>query len=252
MKYELFYDAAPTKSQSIRCQSDLAKEFFPLVRGVVNRMRNRLPANADLQELESVGVQGLMSAVKRYDASKATTFSAYASTRIRGAILDELRKMDTLTRSSRSKIKTINETIGQLEQALGRTPSDQEIAAKMAISLRELDSLRAKVTPQRVISLDDETLQQDTSASSLHEAIADERIVPIYEHMQDAEAANLLGEEVSELPERLRQVVNMYYFENMLLAEIAEVFGVTEARICQIHAQALSALRRKMEQKIAA
>ncbi len=261
MKIDVLYDATPGESRRKRNipvfldatdEESLIRAHYPLVRSVVNRMRAKLPANADLEELHSIGVTGLMAAVKRFDRSQALTFRSYAATRIRGAILDELRKMDSLPRTRRSKMRELNRAVEELEQKLGRAPRDEELAKHIGLSLPELYKLRESVRPSVTISLDCPVCENNGEESSLHEAIADDRHVPCQERMEQRELIRLLGEHVGELPERQRQVVSMYYFEQMRLADIAEVFGVTEARICQIHTQAVGALRNTLTKARAA
>lgn len=250
VKSEGSKDPSPASAAKSPGEVELAERYYPLVHGVVNRMRSNLPPNADIEELHSIGVSGLMSAIQRYDHNKEVTFPGYAALRIRGAILDELRKMDTISRQSRAKMREINEVVTRLEQAHGRVPSDVEVAAEMKMTTADLASLRQKVTPKKVVSLDETRGDADDSDANLHEAIADERIVPCVEQLENTEAAQMLAKVVKELPERQRKVVSMYYFDNKRLADIAEVFGVTEARICQIHSQALGMLRKHLSEQM--
>lgn len=252
MKLDVLYDATPGQRKSAPAatvcldgtsEDALIRAHLPIVRSVVNRMRSRLPASADLEELHSIGVTGLMSAVKRFDAKQAITFRAYASTRIRGAILDELRRMDSLPRTRRTKMRALNAAVEELEQALGRTPRDEELARKLELSLPELYKFRDSVRPNVTVSLDSPVSDDGSDSTCLHDAIADDKHVACHEQLEKRELVRLLGEHVESLPERMRQVVSMYYFEQMRLADIAEIFGVTEARVCQIHTQAVAALR---------
>jgi len=221
----------------------LLEEYYPLVKSVVRTMMVHLPSCADAEELESVGVFGLIAAVDKYDESQKKTFKGYAAVRIRGAILDELRRMDTLPRTRRAKVRHLQETVEGLEQRLGRVPNDQELANEMNMSLSQLRRYQSKAQPVVTFSLDN-TQNEDGESSNLHEAIADESNLPCLEKLEKEESVHMLSDAFSELPERQQEVVRLYYYEEKRLAEIARVFGVSEARVCQIHNQALKKMRK--------
>lgn len=220
----------------------LLVEYYPLVRYTVNAMRSRLPSHADLDELHSVGVSGLMAAVDNYDADQHATFKAYASLRIRGAILDELRKLDSLPRNRRASFREIQKTIADLEQELGRAPKDDEMAKAMGISEAEFVRLQEKTRPTYTVSLDMPTPTGEDDRP-MHDMIADDRQQPVFEAMEHRELIDEMADKIQTLPERMQKVLVLYYFEGCRLAEIAEVYGVTEARICQLHTEALRRLR---------
>ncbi|MEM9227070.1 MAG: FliA/WhiG family RNA polymerase sigma factor [Verrucomicrobiota bacterium] len=226
-------------------QNELLEEYYPLVSNVVKSMLSYLPRCADQEELHSVGVTGLIAAVKRYDPEQSGTFKAYASMRIRGAILDELRRMDSLPRTRRAKVRELNKAVEALEQELGRAPRDEELAKSMGLTIPELVRYQEKARPVVLVSLDGSPTQDDEE-SNLHEAIADQNSRPCYEDLEKSETIEQMADLIQELPERQKKVLAMYYYEGMRLAEIAEVFGVSEARICQIHTQALGVLRRTL------
>lgn len=220
----------------------LLEEYYPLVKSVVRTMLVHLPSCADAEELESVGVFGLIAAVDKYDESQRKTFRGYAALRIRGAILDELRRMDTLPRTRRAKLRRLQETVECLEQRLGRVPSDEELAEAMNMSLAELRRYQSKAQPVVTISLDN-TQNDEGEMSNLHEAIADESNLPCLEKMERDESMQMLSQAFATLPERQQEVVRLYYFEEKRLADIARFFHVSEARVCQIHNQALKKMR---------
>lgn len=205
-------------------------------------MRSRLPSNADFAELHSIGISGLVAAVDNYDPEQAASFRGYASLRIRGAILDELRRMDSLSRKRRSAYRQLQQTIETLEQRLGRTPHDEEIAKELGMTLVEFERHRLKSRPARTFSLDTPIDEEDPGAS-FHDTIADECQRPGYEPIEKTELIQSVLEHLESLPERTQKILAMYYYEGMRLAEIAEVFSVTEARICQIHSGAIQKLR---------
>lgn len=225
-------------------QEALLEQYYPLVHTVVKRMLPRLPQYADAEELCSVGLTGLIAAVKNYRPDMAATFKSYAMLRIRGAILDELRKMDLLPRVSRMKWRHLQQIVSDLEQRLGRVPTQGEIAKEMNLTEQQLEGYQRKIHPISTFSLDVDTAPNGEELN-LHESIADESARPSYAGMEDREMAERLNACVRELPERQRQVIDLYYYNGKRLAEIAEIFGVTEARICQIHSQALETLRRR-------
>lgn len=252
MKLDIFHDSgSPQKSRNLipagdATESSLATRYYPLVGAVVNRMRPNLPPNADLEELHSIGVSGLMAAVQRYDKEQAITFHGYAATKIRGAILDELRKLDTLPRTRRAKYRNLNKAVEELEQHLGRVPRDSELAEKLGMSTGDLCRLQEHVRPCSIVSLDAPADSRDENAALLHETIADDSLEQTSARMEKREIFSQLSEQLAKLPERQRSIVTMYYFEGKRLAEIAEVFGVTEARVCQIHTQAVNTLRQSL------
>ncbi|MGJ3244442.1 MAG: sigma-70 family RNA polymerase sigma factor [Opitutales bacterium] len=225
-------------------QEALILRYLPLVRSVVNGMLAQLPRCADGEELRSVGLNGLIQAIQKFDPSQRKTFEGYAAMRIRGAILDELRRLDWMPRTARSKSRWLQGEVANLEQSLGRVPTDAEIRRHLEMDGKTFDRLKKQTRQLQFIPLDKPVTQAEGEGSDLHEAIPDESQGLSSEELEKSELADLMVEQMESLPERQRQVLAMYYFENMRLAEIAAVFGVTEARVCQIHTQALGSLRK--------
>lgn len=226
---------------------ELLQDHLHLVRVVVSKISKTLPSHVDLDDLRSVGLQGLISAVRRYDPEQGKTFDGYAMMRIRGAILDELRRMDVMPRTARAKARTIQTTVAKLEQKLGRTPTDEELQAELNLSTKDFRRMMRHAKPVNFVSLDSAHANEDPDEANLHEAIPDDSQEMCYDKMQNEELKRIVAERISLLPERQKKILAMYYFEEMKLAEIAEVYGVTEARICQIHAQALGTLRKYVQ-----
>lgn len=220
----------------------LMKRYYPLVKNVVRAMARHLPACADTEELESVGVTGLVAAVQRYDSSKSETFEGYASMRIRGAVLDELRRMDRMPRTARQKVRRLQAAVEELEQKLGRTPTDLELRESMGLSVKEFDRLRRSAQKVSVVSLDASADSQHDDSVNLHDAIPDRDSPSAEETLERMEMRELVASKIRCLPARQQKVLAMYYFEELRLADIAEIFGVSEARICQIHTQAVNSL----------
>jgi len=219
----------------------MLEQYGPMVKIIVSRMRCKLPAHADYEELESVGMMGLLAAIDRFDRSKGYSFQTYASVRIRGAILDELRAMDMLPRSVRLKQRLLERTSGALEQRLGRVPAEEELRKELNLDERAFAKLRMQTQPVSVVSLDAEMEGAD---SSFHECIADDAAEVVSERIEREEMQELVARKIMELPEQSRKVLALYYNEGMRLAEIGELMGLSEARICQVRAQAVEHLRR--------
>ncbi|GHC04972.1 FliA/WhiG family RNA polymerase sigma factor [Cerasicoccus arenae] len=232
-------------------RDELIEEYYPLVRAVVNGMLAHLPSCADADELHSVGVTGLVAAIDRYEPKHAKTFKSYAGTRIRGAILDELRRMDALPRTRRAKVRQLRQTVDKLEQTLGRAPNDSEIAKELKLSAKQYDRFRVNAETIHFVSLDQSHATKRDDEPNLHETIADERDEPVFQRLERNEMIGEVAELINQLPERQRSIIIQYYYEGKRLSDIAEVYGVTEARICQIHTQAVAKLRRSF-QKVSA
>jgi RNA polymerase sigma factor FliA len=221
----------------------LIENHLPLVRSIVERMRRKLPSKIETDELYSIGVTGLVAAARNYRASRECSFASYATTRIRGAILDELRRMDWMSRATRSKAKRLGSAISKLEQEQGGSISQDLLCAEMQMTEGELAELMEEVRPVKFVSLDGVDEQSDLEDQSLHEIIPDDSCVAPLDALERKEVLSLLAQRMEQLPAVPKKVLAMYYYENMRLAEIATCFGLTESRICQIHTQTVGLLR---------
>ena len=221
----------------------LIENHLPLVRSIVERMRRKLPSKIETDELYSIGVTGLVAAARNYRASRECSFASYATTRIRGAILDELRRMDWMSRATRSKAKRLGSAISKLEQEQGGSISQDLLCAEMQMTESELADLMEEVRPVKFVSLDGVDEQSDPEDQSLHEIIPDDSCVAPLDALERKEVLSLLAQRMEQLPAVPKKVLAMYYYENMRLAEIATCFGLTESRICQIHTQTVGLLR---------
>jgi RNA polymerase sigma factor for flagellar operon FliA len=230
-------------TQSVIDEKDLIERYLPLVRNVVDRVKITLPPHIDADDLYSVGVTGLISAVRKYDPAQGRTFAGYAALRIRGAILDELRRMDWCPRRTRARVRKLKEAIGDLEQRLGRAVTAEEICGELHISPAEYERWLEESRPMAFVSLDHQMENEESDGGSLHELLADDSDVTGRDNLEQAELLQLLSQRLGELPDMHRKILTMYYHENMRLAEIAAVFGLTESRICQIHSQTIIGLR---------
>jgi RNA polymerase sigma factor for flagellar operon FliA len=224
-------------------EKELIERYLPLVRNVVDRIKLTLPAHIDAADLYSVGITGLIAAVRRYDPQQGSTFASYAATRIRGAILDELRRMDWCPRRARARARKLKEAINALEQTLGRAASEPEICTALKLTPKEYAKWLDESRPVTFVAIDQTADGEDSDGTSLHEMLSDDSDVTGRERMEKSELLQLMAQRISELPDIPRKILAMYYFENMRLAEIAAVFGLTESRICQIHSQTILGLR---------
>jgi RNA polymerase sigma factor for flagellar operon FliA len=245
--------ARPAAPDSARQQDfeALLERHLPLVRALVERMKRKLPASLEAEDLYSVGVTGLVVAARNYRSAQAGSFAAYAATRIRGAILDELRRLDWMSRSSRSKAKRLGSALSRLEQAQGGAVTPESLCAELQMSEAELQALQEEMRPVRLVSLDSPEEGGELEERSLHDLIADDGAASAGELVERKELVGLLAGRIAQLPEMPRKVLAMYYYENLRLADIAAAFGLTESRICQIHTQAVKQLRAYLQSVMA-
>jgi RNA polymerase sigma factor for flagellar operon FliA len=222
---------------------DLLENHLPLVRSIVERMRRKLPRNVETDDLYSIGVTGLVAAARNYRPSQERIFAAYAAARIRGAILDELRRTDWMTRATRSKAKRLSSAISKLEQEQGGNFNQDSLCAEMQMTEDELTDLMEEVRPVKFVSIDSALDQSEFEDHSMHEIIPDDSCIPALDALERKEILSLIAQRMVELPDMPRKVLAMYYYENMRLSEIAACFGLTESRICQIHTQTIGLLR---------
>jgi RNA polymerase sigma factor for flagellar operon FliA len=224
-------------------EEDLVEEYLPLVKTVVGRVAMSLPAHVDINDLHSAGLVGLLHAVRQFDPQGGSSFESYARVRIRGAILDELRRLDWVPRSVHTKARRVQTVIQRLEQIKGSAPSDAEIARELNLSIAEYEELMTEIRPATYICLDAAQSEDDGGDTSHHESIGDTTQTDPAEHTSRRELARIIADRLEQLPEMQRKVLALYYFEGLRLREIAEVFRVTESRICQIHSQAVLSLK---------
>ncbi len=225
----------------------LLQQYTPLVRRLAHHMIAKLPANVEVDDLIQVGMIGLNDALTRYEASQGAQFETFATQRIRGAMLDELRENDWMSRSSRKSQKDIEKAVQRLEQKLGRAPLESEIAADMDMSLSDYQSLLGKVRGTQLVYLEDMTRgngDDDEGFLDRHET-PDGEADPMA-LLRNQRLRSSLVNAIQSLPEREQYIMGMYYEHDMNLKEIAAVLGVTESRVCQLHSQSIARLRTKM------
>lgn len=225
-------------------RSALIKQYQPLVRRLAHHMMAKLPPSIEVDDLIQVGLMGLSEALTRYEASQGVQFETFATQRIRGAMLDELRENDWMSRGSRKSQKEIESALRKLEHQLGRSPMESEIAAELGISLGEYQSLLGKVRGTQLVYLED-IGGSDEDDSYLDRHVADTDADPL-NLLRGQRLRKALVDAIKQLPEREQYIMSMYYEQDMNLKEIAAVLDVTESRICQLHSQSIARLRAKM------
>jgi len=226
----------------------LILHYSPLVKYVAGRVGVGLPPNIEQADLVSYGIFGLIDAIEKFDLDRAIKFETYAISRIRGAIIDELRAIDWIPRSVRYKAREVEKAYAKLEGELHRTPTEAEVAAELGIALEDLHQIFSQVSFVNVVALD-ELLSvggEKGDKLSLVDTLEDPKAEDPVLAFESEETKFLLAKAINMLPEREKIVVTLYYYEGLTLAEIGQVLGVTESRICQMHTKAVLQLRGKL------
>jgi RNA polymerase sigma factor FliA len=227
----------------------LILHYAPLVKYVAGRVSVGLPPNIEQADLVSYGIFGLIDAVEKYDLERGIKFETYAISRIKGAIIDELRAIDWIPRSVRFKAREVEKAYATLENRLRRTPTDIEVAQELGITINELHSIFNEISFVSVVALD-ELLTVGSERGdrlSLVETLEDKGAEDPQAAFEAEELKVILAGAINRLPEREKIVITLYYYEGLTLAEIGQVLGVTESRVCQMHTKAVLQLRSKMQ-----
>jgi RNA polymerase sigma factor for flagellar operon FliA len=225
-------------------QDEQITKYAPLVKRIAYHMMARLPASVEVDDLIQVGLIGLMDAVGRFDGTQGAQFESYATQRIRGAMLDELREADWLPRHVRQKSRQIETAIHKLEQRNGRSPSEQEISAELGLPLDQYQTMLGDVKCSQLLYYED--FSDEDSASFLERYLVDGASDPLAV-LEDEGFRDSLIAAIHHLPERERSMMGMYYEQDMNLKEIGAVLGVSESRVCQLHSQAVARLRAQLK-----
>ncbi|MCU1677862.1 MAG: polymerase, sigma 28 subunit, SigD/FliA/WhiG [Frankiales bacterium] len=243
---KLWREFKDTKEHELR--ERLILHYSPLVKYVAGRVGVGLPPNIEQADLVSYGIFGLIDAIEKFDLSRAIKFETYAISRIKGAIIDELRAIDWIPRSVRYKAREVEKAYAALEGRLHRTPTETEVAEELGISLEDLHAIFSQVSFVNVVALD-ELLNvggEKGDKLSLVDTLEDTKAEDPVAAFETEETKYLLARAINTLPEREKIVVTLYYYEGLTLAEIGQVLGVTESRICQMHTKAVLQLRSKI------
>ena len=222
----------------------LILHYSPLVKYVAGRVGAGLPRSVDQNDLASYGLFGLIDAIDKFEPERGFKFETYAINRIKGAILDELRALDWVPRSVRSRARRIETAITDLEHKLQRAPTEEEIAETVEMEIDELHDALAEIGRSGIAALDE--FVGGDSQTSMGEMLADPGGVSPEGAFQAEETRRGLVDAINRLPNRERLVVTLYYYEGMTLSEIGDVLGVTESRVCQIHAKTMMSLRNRL------
>ncbi len=237
------WKSAPTPELRDR----LILHYSPLVKYVASRVSVGLPQSVEQADLVSYGIFGLIDAIEKFEPDRGVKFETYAIRRVRGAIIDELRSIDWVPRSVRAKARAIETAFSTLEGELGRSPTDAELAKALSLTEHELQNTYTQISFVGVVALDDMFPRSGdrNEAATLADTIPDRGEGPmgLYEVEELRQA---LANALNRMPEREKIVLTLYYYEGMTLAEIGEVLGVTESRVCQIHTRAVLQLRSRL------
>lgn len=231
-------------------REQLILHYAPLVKYVAGRVGVGMPSSVDHADLVSYGIFGLMDAIERFEPERGYRFETYAVSRIRGAIIDELRSVDWVPRSVRAQARQIEAAMQRLVGSLGRTPTDEELAEELELEIVELQDALARMAMTSVAALDETLHVGDGDRIPLIDTLQDPDAVLPEESLDDAATKDLLRQTITRLSEREQTVLGLYYFEGMTLAQVGEVLGVTESRVCQIHTKAVMSLRVKLLERI--
>jgi RNA polymerase sigma factor for flagellar operon FliA len=248
MLAQLWRSFKTTGDASLR--EKLILHYSPLVKYVAGRVGVGLPPNIEQADLVSYGIFGLIDAIEKFDIERAIKFETYAISRVRGAIIDELRAIDWIPRSVRHKAREVERAYAELEAQLHRTPTEAEVAKHMGIAVGDLHAIFSQVSYVNVVALDEllsvggEKGDKLTLVDTLEDKHAEDPVLAF----EGEETKYLLARAINQLPEREKIVVTLYYYEGLTLAEIGQVLGVTESRICQMHTKAVLQLRGKINE----
>ncbi len=228
----------------------LALHYMHLVRSVVSRLPLNLPSSLCVEDLISYGTIGLLESIQRFDPDRGLKFETYASLRIRGEIIDQLRSQDWVPRGVRKRSKQLMEALTHLEQTLGRTPTEEELSGHLGITKQRLQALQNE-TSHLVLSLDEHiNADSDGSSLSLLDTVADKNGLDPLGRYEEGDLKHKLAGAIHSLPEREKLLIALYYQENLTLKEIGDIISVSESRVCQLHAQALMRLKTRMAQHV--
>ena len=240
-KLKMWSDYSKNPSQELR--EKIILEYAPLVKVVAGRLSMYLGYNVEYDDLVSYGIFGLIDAIDKYDTTKEVKFETYASLRIRGAILDQIRKMDWIPRTVRKRQRDITNAIKAIESRTGKTATDEEVAKELGISQDEYDDWQSQMKVTNVISLDEFT---EAGGSEISESRTVSRFEMPEEAVEKEELKVMLEQALAQLTEKEQKVITLYYYEDLTLKEISNVLEVSESRVSQLHTKALGKMKNKL------
>ncbi len=227
-------------------RDDIINEYAGMVKIIASRLAIRLPSHIDINDLINVGITGLIESLDRFDPTRGVKIQTYLSFRIKGAMLDELRRMDWLPRTIRQKAKKLDNEYSKAEAKLGRAPTEEEMAESFGMGEGEFQKFILDAKGVAVLSLEDMGISSNGDKRNILDCIADSNAEDPFQQLNFKEVKSLLGDAINALPDKERLVLSLYYYEELNLKEIGQVLGVTESRVCQLHTQALVRLRNKL------
>ena len=229
---------------SDRARDALIVHYAPLVKYVAARLSIGLPSSVDQEDLASAGIVGLMEAVSKFEPGRGYKFESYAAARIRGAIIDDLRTQDFVPRSVRRQARKVEAVLSKLQAQLNRTPSDEEVAEEMGVTVRRLRSIYSRISSVMFVSLDRLLMVGDQAGGlSLVDTLVDTKAEDPVTSLEERELRQFLASAIAKLPERERTALTLYYYEGLNLAEISAVVGVSQARVSQMNAKSVLQIR---------
>jgi len=231
-------------------KDDLLKRFAPLVRHVVERVAATLPRNVDHEDLYSAGVLGLLDAHAKFDTRKGVKFETYAVWRIKGAVLDQLRALDWVSRSMRRKARNLDGVTRKLDQRLGRAASEDELARELKMSRGDFYRLLDHVRGAVLVSLDESRAGDEQESTTLADHLADPQAADLEAQLEEQQTRHVLLRTLNLLPEQERLVVALYYYEHLTLKEIGRTLGISESRVSQVHTRAMARLRLRLHKAL--
>ena len=232
---------------SKREREELILQHYPMVRRVAYRMVSRYPSCIEADDLVTIGTLGLIDAVDKFEESRSVSFSAYARIRVQGAILDELRKTDWVPRSVRNRFSRIQETKQNLREKLGRDPNEEEVAQALGVGVERLREMIQGATVRTLVSMEEGSEDEESVGSTLPSVEPTPLEAATKEHLREMVRAR-----VTDLPERERQIVDMYYFQELTFREIGQILGITESRVSQLHSRMKARMSSELQELLEA
>lgn len=238
---------AAAAKPSVEERNQMIVEHLPLVKYIAARIAGRLPSHVEVDDLVNAGILGLIDAIDKYDPTRKIKFKTYAEFRIRGAIIDELRALDWVPRSTRQKASRLERAYAEVEQRLGRAASDVEVAEHLGIPVEDLTQMLCEARGVAIISVDELRGEGDESFErNLLEYLADPETVQPDVRLNLDQVYQIVADAIEVLPEKERLVISLYYYDELTMKEIGEIMDITESRVSQIHTKAVIRLRSKL------
>lgn len=228
-------------------REEMILKYLPYVKYIASRLVSGKPPGVEFEDLISYGIIGLIDAIEKFDPSKGIKFETYATLRIKGSIIDALRKISWIPKSAFSKLSSLNQARDNLEAALNREPTDKELADEMKISLEELRSIQLYVNYMSIVSLDEVLFKSDEEDMYFKNVIVDENSPQPEAMLEESEKMHFLQKAIELLSEKDKLLLNLYYYEKLTLKEIGSILGVSESRVSQLHSRAIIRLRENLK-----